>query len=332
MADQQNVNMMLNADPNIIRYMETNNTFMRGLARHFEANDESKGVPIFSGGSAENFRDWMRCMDRIFVDHPGDHDYMRKIVTKTVRDLAADYFSDLKQENQNNPNDLTWPEIRQAFYDRFSNYVDAQIAQQKLKKLKQEKKQGLHSYAQVIKQTANEAYNAAEMQNPIVIRELKDIFINGLRDHKMAQNLIKDNVQTLHEALQRAIRDDLLQQTYKLRSINNENEHEPMDCSAIENQPQSKPEVTQDQFNELSVSVAAIAAAIAEQNHTKKQYKREFSNEKRQRNSKFKWTSKGQPICFHCNKEGHMQGTCWIKHPELRPKNNKPRPTEKSEN
>ena len=71
----------------------------------------------------------MRCLDRTYVDHENVHCFIRRLISKTTRDLAADCHADLKKDN-----DLTWAETRNAFCERFSNYVEAQIAQQKLKK------------------------------------------------------------------------------------------------------------------------------------------------------------------------------------------------------
>ena len=268
MAEQQNMNMVVNPNEQMVRYMEISNGFMQGLTRQLDTNDVASSIPVFSGGSAQNFREWMRCLDRTYVDHENDHCFMRKLISKTTRDLAADYYADLKRDNDN---DLTWPETRNAFCERFSNYVDAQIAQQKLKKLKQERKQGLHSFAQSIQDTAREAYTPEELQNPLIVRELKNVFIDGLRDHKTAQSLIREDVPTLHQALQRAIRDDLLQQTYRLRQITTDHDNrkvEHMEIDHIEKSDQNiKDNGLQEQISELTASVAAIAAAVNRSQH-----------------------------------------------------------------
>ena len=129
---------------------------------------------MFSGSCAKSFREWMRDLDKICIDHRGGggkHEFMRKIVTRTVQDLAANFLVKLKSKADA---PLTWDQIRTSFYKRFRNYVDAQIAQHKLKSLKQERKQGLHSFAQRIQDKALEAYGEVELRNSIVIRELKN--------------------------------------------------------------------------------------------------------------------------------------------------------------
>ena len=275
MAEQQpQVNMIMNPNDQMLRYMELNNDFMQGLARQLDTNDIVSTIHTFSGNSARSFRDWMRGLDRIYVDHEGDHAFMRRLVTRTVQDLAADFYADLKQDAEA---PLTWAQTREAFYERFSDYVDAQIAQQKLKKIKQERKQGLHSFAQKVLELAREAYTPDELNNPIVVRELKNIFIDGLRDHRTAQHLIKNDVADLQAALQLAVRDELLQRTYRLRQLGTHEsdrrniEDMDIDCIEQDKTDDSDDPVTQKQWTEMAASVAAIATAVKNSSNSNQQ-------------------------------------------------------------
>ena len=195
-------------------------------------------------------------------------------------------------------------------------------------------------------------------------KKLKNIFIDGLKDHKTAQTLIREDVSNLQAALQRAIRDDLLQQTYRLRLIHNsgsDDRHiEDMDVDYLERNEQihAHNPVTQDQLSELTASVAAIAAAV-NKSHTPGNHDRRFNNPhhavstphrypsprynqngpNRQRyinnNTSqnnhsntyshlppLRWAENGDPICSHCNKQGHIRRQCWTMYPKLRPNNN----------
>ena len=58
-----------------------------------------------------------------------------------------------------------------TFRERFANYVDAQIALQKLTKLKQDHEQTLHYFAHKITEKAREAYSDADYAAPIVTRQ-----------------------------------------------------------------------------------------------------------------------------------------------------------------
>ena len=83
---------------------------------------------------------------------PVDHAFMRRLVTRTVTDIAADLWQEVRN---NNPN-INWADIQDAFRERFSNFVDAQLSLQTLMKLKQERKQTLYAFAQKIIETAHE--------------------------------------------------------------------------------------------------------------------------------------------------------------------------------
>ena len=63
---------------------------------------------------------------------PIDDQYMRKLVSRTVKESAADFWYEIRVARPN----ITWAEIQDVFRERFANYVDAQIALQKLSKLK----------------------------------------------------------------------------------------------------------------------------------------------------------------------------------------------------
>ena len=262
---QQQVDMIVNPNDQMLQYMQLNSDFMQSLTRQLTTNDTASGIPIFSGGSAKQFREWIKTLDRIYIDNTDDI-IMSKLISKTTRDLAADFYADLKRDAEN---PLTWPETREAFYARFSNYVDAHIAQQTLKNLKQERKQDLHCYAQKISETAREAYTPDKLNNPLVIRELKNIFIDGLRQKKTAQILIQEEVPNLQAALARAIRQELLQQTFQLRQVNtfdnDRREIVNMEIDQVDQRneaPQNHQTVTNEQWTELSNSVAAIASAV----------------------------------------------------------------------
>ena len=148
------------------------------------------------------------------------------------------------------------------FRGRFANYADAQIALQKLSKLKQDHKQTLHSFAHTITETAREAYSEADYATAIVTRQLGDIFINGLRCHRKSQLLIRDQTVDLPTALNIAVR-----QNYKLREVDKidvEGRHvESMDIDTVErddyNNETASATMIKD-IRELSENIAAISS------------------------------------------------------------------------
>ena len=86
-------------------------------------------------------------------------------------------------------------------------------------KRERKRKQDLHCYALEISKTAHDADTPAVLNNPIVIRGLKNIFIDGLRQKKTAQLFIQEDVPNLQAVLSRAIRQELLQHTFQRKLI-----------------------------------------------------------------------------------------------------------------
>ena len=146
---------------------------MNGLSRQLDTSDVVSRIQNFSGNNPSSFRLWMKHLRREALEkQPIDDQYMRKLVSRTVKESAADFWYEIRVARPN----ITWAEIQDVFRERFANYVDAQIALQKLSKLKQDHKQTLHSFAQKITETAREAYSEADYATAIVTRQLRDIF------------------------------------------------------------------------------------------------------------------------------------------------------------
>lgn len=267
-------------------YMQLNANFMNNISTQLEINDIISKIPTFSGQNAANYRAWRKQLLSAASEHdPVDDALMRKLVSRTVTESASDFWQEIKRANPN----ITWAEIQTAFRDRFANFVDRQIALQKLTKLKQEKKQTLHSFANKIVEIAREAYDDADYATAIVTRQLRDIFIDGLKCHKTSQILIRDEVADLPAALNRAVRQDLLKQTYRLRQIDDDGRQiEDMDVDAIEtDEKYNTAPATTKQIEDLAVEVAAIARNFKKAQGQMLKGQRESKNENRPQQSGF---------------------------------------------
>ena len=91
---------------------------------------------------------------------------MRTVVSRIVKDSASVFLTEIRTENP----DIMWTGIQASFTECVSNYVDAQIALQKVTQLKQERKQTLHSFAQKIIETTREVYSEEGYASLIVTR------------------------------------------------------------------------------------------------------------------------------------------------------------------
>ena len=189
---------------------------MNGINRQLETSVIASQIHTFNGNNAASYRLWMKHLRRAALERqPHDDLCMRKLVSRTVKDSASDFWTEIEELKIQILRGLRF---RPHLENVFSNYVDAQIALQKVTKLKQERKQTLHSFAQKIIETAREAYSEEDYASQIVTTQIRDIFIDILC-HKTSQLLISENVADLPRALYRTIRQELLQQTYQLREV-----------------------------------------------------------------------------------------------------------------
>ena len=256
-------NVQVHPKNEFLQYMQINADFMNGSSLQLDTSDVVSRTHNFSGNNPSSFRLWMKHLRREALEKQHiDDQYMRKLVSRTVKESATDFWYEIRVAKPN----ITWEEMLDVFKERFANYVDAQIALQKLSKLKQDHKQTLHSLAQKITETAREAYSEADYATAIVTRQLRDIFINGLRCHRASQLFIRDQIVDLPTALNIAVKQALLRQTYKLREVDKidvEGRHvESMDIDTVErddNNNETAPATIKD-IRELSENIAAIAS------------------------------------------------------------------------
>ena len=167
-------NVQVHPNNEFLQYMQINADFINGLSRQLDTSDVASGIHHFSGNNPSSFRLWMKhLIQEALEKQPIDDQYIRKLVSRTVKVSAADFWYEVRVARPN----ITWAEIPDVFREIFANYVDAQIALQKLSKCKQDHKQTLHSFAHKIAETAREAYSEAYFATAIVTRQLRDILL-----------------------------------------------------------------------------------------------------------------------------------------------------------
>ena len=139
--------IQMHPNPDMLRYMQVNTEVLHDLSTQIQTKDLIDDIHCFSGNNAATFRLWLKEMKRASLERqPVDNAFMTRLVARTVRGDASEFFVELRLANQN----LTWAQIQEAFRDRFASYLDNQMSKQKLTTLKQSNKQTLHSFAREI--------------------------------------------------------------------------------------------------------------------------------------------------------------------------------------
>ena len=264
MTDQtQNPSAQPLSDPHLIYYAKLGGECVQNISRQLETNDILSTIHRFNGLDRKSYRTWRKDLARAALETtPVDDIFMRKLVTRTVTETASDFWTEIRTQKP----DITWVEIQQVFNERFRTFVDAQLAKQKLPKLRQEKRETLHSFAQRIHDTAREAYTDKQLADEVVTENLREIFLNGMIDIRSSNRIIREEPKDLAAALDRAVREEMLNESFKIRRTGIDTEGRlivPMDINRVdcERNNEDAP-VTKKQFDELSNSIAAITSTL----------------------------------------------------------------------
>ena len=213
---------------------------------------------------------------------------------QTLRGPAGDFVTRLIRVQPN----ITWPSIRQALYDHYSDINDTQLAIQKLCRLTQNAGESIQNFAMRIMILADDAYAGHDMNNPLIQSALIETLVDGVRDNGVARKLIRENPDKFEKAV-------ALAEQQATRAYNIRRREEPMDVYWV-SQDNSNSEITQ----RLDKLVDAVGQLLVKDKNSKK----ETQNKGKQGGkSRFKWAEDGKPICHYCGKVGHTQSKCFSK-------------------
>ena len=185
-----------------------------------------------------------------------------------------------------NPN-LNWYRIKQRLGQQYSDQSDVHVAQQKMRRLTQQKGESTQKFSERISSLLDDAYPGHNIDNPLIQSVLIDAFIDGLLD-EMYQTLLVVQVAAVEQQASRAF------------SICRRDE--PMEVDTIAPENDQAIGQLQKQMEVLSIKPGQMA-----QGETST--KRKFSSKK----PKYEWTSEGKPICFFCKKIDDKQSQCYRK-------------------
>ena len=272
----------------------------RELQYELRLQSLAKQVQPFNGESSRSLRNWMRDMTKIGLTVGSDDEKMKILSLQTLKGGAAEYYSRLLRTNPQ----ITWTEIVNALRARFSDQADQQLAAQKLKRVKQKSGESVQSFAERIIDLAEEAFATVILTPPLIQQQLKDIFLEGVRNDAVARKIIRLRPVMLDAALQVAIEEELTAKTFQLRRND-----EPMEVDNVQ------AEVTPGQS--LQQSVTELMAAVAEIKAEKVTGKNRPRKTPTYNGKTMKWTSDGKIICAHCDKIGHRYMQCRKRKAEL---------------
>ena len=125
------------------------------LEKEVRAAGAHDGIPKFNGTeSGASFSQWVKDLSRTKISLVADDDRMRYLTLQTLSGQAAEYAASLIRADP----DITWVALRTQLARRYSDLSDVMFARQKLKRIKQEKKESVQNFYQRLVSLAEDCY------------------------------------------------------------------------------------------------------------------------------------------------------------------------------
>ena len=202
-------------------------THFTRLEKELRAAGAHNGIPKFTGmGSGASFNQWVKDLSRTKISLVADDDRMRYLTLQTLSGQAAEYAASLIRADP----DITWVALKNQLAERYSDMSDRMFSRQKLKRIKQEKKESVQNYYQRLVSLAEECYPTEDLEHSAVLQEqLIEFFVDGLQDAAMAKRLLRLRPTRMTTALKWATTEQSANRAFELRR----RVEVPMECDSV---------------------------------------------------------------------------------------------------
>lgn len=277
----------------------------------------SRQIECCDGADRERLRDWLEAVtaaktwtgagDQLILEMCG---YLSKGPLRQC--IAA-------RREQPQEDLVTWEEIVQQVRVTFLNDDEAEILRDRVEKIRQQPYQDTREYGVKFMTGMNRAYTAEELQTPLVMQRLVNIFINGLRDKEVRTQVYLERPQTVAHASTHA------NSTARAVIRAEPRQEEAMDVGAVPTTT-SKLEKTLDEFTEkMTRKMAKLEQRLnlhsgnfvnngPRDTPRRRQPRESTHNPPRDPNRKFfgkpSFNEDGSPNCYNCGRRGHMARDC----------------------
>ena len=120
--------------------------------------------------------------------------------------------------------------LKTQLAERYSDMSDRVFSRQKLRRIKQEKRESVQNYYQRLMSLAEECYPTEDLENSAVLQEqLIEVYVDGLHDVEMAKPLLRLRPARMTTALKLAAMEQSANRTFELRRRG----EVPMECDSV---------------------------------------------------------------------------------------------------
>ena len=296
---------------------------IHGLTQRLNIQGVNQVISNFDG-SPKLYNQWVKNIEKFAVlGNLSDND--KKLVAyQTSQGPVSDFVARWLNDNPAG----TWAELKVQLSYRFADIVDTQHAFDLLNKIRQKPTENVQIFGERLLTMAAEAFSGQDINQPIIQSQLVNFFINGLSQDYLKMKILRENNQTLAQAVSTAMAEQNFRKKFDLRRGKGERQdfisdnfnHEPMEvdhyraenkcsyCKRFGHKIKHCRDLRKREINEIN----AVSKDIRDKNqdYKTKNYPSRFSNNDRTNYTNSR--SRGTFLCWNCGKPGHYRRNCYL--------------------
>lgn len=196
---------------------------LRNMAQQFKslsaamtAQGVFQVVKTFEGDPSK-FKTWIKELEKyaklVGLDNVSIPNIAFQTSAGSVGDFIKRYIESMEEEGV-----LSWDDLKKLLRQRFAEITDSQQAMALLRKTKQKDTESVQIYSERLLQVAEDAYpDAQDDDRGIVQQQLVNAFCDGLAYDYLKMKVMRENPQTLEDAVRLAMREQNLRKRFNLR-------------------------------------------------------------------------------------------------------------------
>ena len=251
------------------------------------------------GSNREALREWIDGIDHAYA-YVGNQD---NLVIEMVGYLTKGTLAKVVRERMLALRDgeRTWDTCKKTIIDNFLNLNEMEYLRNKVENMSQGPYQDMRQYANNFALAVDKAYTDAEQRIDLIQKSLIKSFVKGIRDQTIRAQVHLQDKPTLAEVIREANKVSLALYKAEVETRN----IEPMDISAIY-PGDAAATANSKETGELKQLVKTLQGEVKSLRKTVEQERRGRSRTRR----KPSFNAEGKPLCFSCQKYGHMARDC----------------------
>ena len=187
---------------------------LASLSTMIGAQGISSAVPTFEG-RPDMFKNWIKNIEKYAILTNADDNQHKLIAYQSSAGTVSDFIQRYMRDHAQ----ATWGDLKTDLAQRFAEVTDSQHAFMLLQKLKQNPGESVQIFAERLLNLAEDAYVGLGVNRnfPAVERQLVGFFIDGLAYDYLKKRIMRENPQTLANAVTSATNEQNLRARFDLR-------------------------------------------------------------------------------------------------------------------